>query len=556
MMNTANQAAPNVQRSTEVHEVIVVGSGAAGGMAAWNLTRQGVNVLMLDAGTRFRRTQFWSHVKPWEAREKAALGQKPPQFYVDTKEQPYLTDEKNPFELVRVWGRGGKTNVWGRVSLRYSDVDFEGPAKDGWEIPWPIRYKDIAPYYDRVEQLVGVCGGDDDQDSLPGSKFHLPAPAPRCGERMIMRAAKQAGISVVAGRRAVLTKEHNGRPKCHFCGACGKGCDIGAFFNSSDYLIEPAFKTGRLKVLDNAVVARVLVGDDGLANGVQYFDRTTREERRVYAKRVIVAASCIDSTRILLNSKSARYPNGIGNSSDVIGHYLTEQVRFHMYGFAPELVGTKAQNDDGIGGEHIYLPRYNHRGAKRDYLRGFGSQFWNTGAQPGLFWAKQMPGYGADFKKRVKDRFPALMAMHPYGEVLPYRHNRVRVDGTPNDQYGVPIAKLEYRTGENEQRMLKEMYDMAESIFRAAKAEMLPFTRGAIDSYGSAIHEHGTCRMGDDPKRSALNKFNQMHDVKNVFVMDGSSFTTASEKNPTLTILALAWRASDYLAAEMKRGNV
>jgi choline dehydrogenase-like flavoprotein len=373
---------------------------------------------------------------------------------------------------------------------------------------------------------------------------------------MIMRAAKQAGISVVAGRRAVLTKAHNGRPKCHFCGACGKGCDIGAFFNSSDYLIEPAFKTGRLKVLDNAVVARVLVGDDGLANGVQYFDRTTREERRVYAKRVIVAASCIDSTRILLNSKSARYPNGIGNSSDVIGHYLTEQVRFHMYGFAPELMGTKAQNDDGIGGEHIYLPRYNHRGAKRDYLRGFGSQFWNTGAQPGLFWAKQMPGYGADFKKRVKDRFPALMAMHPYGEVLPYRHNRVRVDGTPNDQYGVPIAKLEYRTGENEQRMLKEMYDMAESIFRAAKAEMLPFTRGAIDSYGSAIHEHGTCRMGDDPKRSALNKFNQMHDVKNVFVMDGSSFTTASEKNPTLTILALAWRASDYLAAEMKRGNV
>ncbi len=555
-MSTGSQAAPNVQRSAEVHEVIVIGSGAAGGMAAWNLTRQGVNVLMLDAGTRFRRTQFWSHVKPWEAREKAALGQRPPQFYVDTKEQPYLTDEKNPFELVRVWGRGGKTNVWGRVSLRYSDVDFEGPAKDGWEIPWPIRYKDIAPYYDRVEQLIGVCGGDDDQDSLPGSKYHLPAPAPRCGERMIMRAAKQAGVSVVAGRRAVLTKEHNGRPKCHFCGACGKGCDIGAFFNSSDYLIEPAFKTGRLKVLDNAVVARVLVGDDGLANGVQYFDRTTREERRIYAKRVIVAASCIDSTRILLNSKSARYPNGIGNSSDVIGHYLTEQIRFHMYGFAPELIGTKAQNDDGIGGEHIYLPRYNHRGAKRDYLRGFGSQFWNTGAQPGLFWAKQMPGYGADFKKRVKDCFPALMAMHPYGEVLPYRHNRVRVDGTPNDQYGVPIAKLEYRTGENEQRMLKEMYDMAESIFRAAKAEMLPFTRGAIDSYGSAIHEHGTCRMGDDPKRSALNKFNQMHDVKNVFVMDGSSFTTASEKNPTLTILALAWRASDYLAAEMKRGNV
>ncbi|MDX2180284.1 MAG: GMC family oxidoreductase [Bryobacteraceae bacterium] len=548
--------APQVQRSPEVHDVIVVGSGAAGGMAAWNLTRQGVNVLMLDAGEKFRRTQFWSHVKPWEAREKLAKGQRPPRFYVDTNEQPYLTDPKNPFELVRVWGRGGKTNVWGRVSLRYSDLDFEGPARDGWEIPWPIRYKDIAPYYDRVEQLIGVCGGDDDQPSLPGSKFHLPPPAPRCGERMLMRAAKSAGINVVPVRRAVLTKEHNGRPKCHFCGACGKGCDIGAFFNSSDYLIEPAFKTGRLKVTDNAVAARILVDDRGLANGVQYFDRLTREERRVYAKRVVVAASCIDSTRLLLNSKSPRYPNGLGNSSDAIGRYLTEQVRFHMYGFAPELIGTKAQNDDGIGGEHIYLPRYNYQGKKRDYLRGFGSQFWNTGAQPGLAWAKQIPGHGADFKKAVKDRFPAMIAMHPYGEVLPYRHNRVTVEGTPNDRYGVPIAKIEYTIGDNERKMVAEMYDMAESIFRAAKAEMLPFTRGAIDSFGSAIHEHGTCRMGDDARRAPLNKFNQMHDVTNVFVVDGSSFTTASEKNPTLTILALAWRASDYLAGEIKRGNV
>lgn len=548
--------APNVQRSAEVHDTIVIGSGAAGGMAAWNLTRRGVNVLMLDAGEKFRRTQFWSHVKPWETREKLAKGQRPPQFYLDTREQPYVTDPKNPFELVRVWGRGGKTNVWGRVSLRYSDLDFEGPARDGWEIPWPIRYKDIAPYYDRVEQLIGVCGGDDDQPSLPGSKFHLPPPAPRCGERMLMRAAQRAGIRVVLVRRAVLTKEHNGRPKCHFCGACGKGCDIGAFFNSSDYLIEPAFKTGRLIVTDNAVAARILVDDKGLANGVQYFDRASGEERRVYAKRVIVAASCVDSTRLLLNSKSPRYPNGLGNSSDAIGRYLTEQVRFHMYGFAPELIGTKAQNDDGIGGEHIYLPRYNYEGKKRDYLRGFGSQFWNTGAQPGLAWAKQIPGHGADFKKAVKDRFPAMIAMHPYGEVLPYRHNRVTVEGTPNDRYGVPIAKIEYSIGDNERKMVAEMYDMAESIFRAAKAEMLPFTRGAIDSFGSAIHEHGTCRMGDDAKRAPLNKFNQMHDVKNVFVVDGSSFTTASEKNPTLTILALAWRATDYLAGEIKRGNV
>jgi choline dehydrogenase-like flavoprotein len=548
--------APNVRRSETVHEVVVIGSGAAGGMAAWNLTRQGVPVLMLDAGTKFRRSQFWSHVKPWEERERRAKGQKPPQFWLDDAEQPYQTDPANPFRLFRVWGRGGKTNIWGRVSLRYSDANFEEPARDGWEIPWPIRYRDIAPYYDKVEQEIGVCGGTDNSEFLPGSRFHLPAPAPRCGEKLLQKAAASLGIGIVPVRRAVLTREHKGRPKCHFCGACGKGCDIGAFFNSSDYLIEPAFQSGRLSVIDNAVAARILVDDRGLASGVQYFDRYTKQEHTVRAKRVVVAASCIDSTRILLNSRSPRHPNGIGNSSDVIGRYLCEQVRFHMYGFAPELIGGKVHNDDGIGGEHIYMPRFRGQGGRQKYLRGYGSQFWFTGAHPGPSWAKKIDGYGAGFKKSVKDRFPALLSMHPYGEVLPYRHNRVTVEGTPQDQYGVPIARIEYTIGDNERRMVADMYDAAESIFRAVKAEILPFERGWIDSLGAAIHEHGTCRMGADPKRSALNGWNQMHGVKNVFVVDGSAFPTATEKNPTLTILALAWRATDHLAGEIKRRNV
>ncbi|MBX5496997.1 MAG: GMC family oxidoreductase, partial [Bryobacteraceae bacterium] len=244
-----------IKKAPEVHDVIVIGSGASGGMAAWNLTRQGVNVLMLDAGTRFNRASFWTHVKPWEWRERIERGQRPPRIVLDPKEQPYDYPKDQYFDLVRVWGRGGKTNIWGRVSLRYSDVDFEGPARDGWEIPWPIRYKDIAPYYDRVDQLIGVCGGDDDQDSLPGSRYHLPAPPPRCGERLLQKAAAGIGISIVSGRRAVLTRPHNGRAQCHFCGACGRGCDVSAFFNSSDYLIEPALKTKRLKIIDNAVVA-------------------------------------------------------------------------------------------------------------------------------------------------------------------------------------------------------------------------------------------------------------------------------------------------------------
>ncbi len=544
-----------VKKSPEVHDVIIVGSGAAGGMAAWNLTRKGVKVLMLDAGEKFNRGGFWSHVKPWETQKKLDAGQKPPQFYVDNAEQPYHSDPY--FYLVRVWGRGGRTNVWGRVALRYGDLDFAAAEKDGWEIDWPIRYRDVAPYYDRVEQLIGVCGGDDDQDSLPGSKYHLPPPPPRCGERLLQRAAKSVGISVVAQRKAVVTKEHNGHGPCHYCGACGRGCDVSAFFNSSDYLLEPAFKTGNLRLIDNAVVGRVLVGNDGLAKGVQYFDRKTGQEHTVLGKRVIIGAACVDSTRILLNSKSEKYPNGIGNSSDVIGRYLCEQVRFHMYGFAPELMGTKTLNDDGLGGEHIYMPRFNHRGPKRDYLRGYGSQFWNIGAQTGLSsWAKQMPGYGAGLKQNIKKHFPALIAMHPYGEVLPYKDNRVVVDAKKVDRYGLPIAKIEYRIRENERKMLGDMYDMAEQVIRAAKAEILPFERGAIDVAGSAIHEHGTVRMGRDPKRSALNGYCQMHDVKNVFVVDGAAFTTASEKNPTLTILALSWRATDYLAEGIRRGEV
>ncbi len=542
--------------SAKVHDVVIVGSGASGGMAAWNLTRKGINVLMLDAGSKFNRAGFWSHVKPWEWNQRLDSGRKPPQFLLDLKEQPYEYPKDRYFDLARVWGRGGKTNIWGRVSLRYGDVDFEGPAKDGWEVAWPFRYKDLKPYYDQVDQLIGVCGGPEDLDVLPGSQYHLPPPAPRCGEQLLKRAAASIGVQIIAGRRAVLTKPHNGRAACHYCGACGRGCDIAAFFNSSDYLIEPALATGRLEVVDNAVVARVLVGDDGKANGVQYFDRQTGAERTVRAKTVIVAASTVDSTRILLNSKSSKYPNGIGNSNDVIGRYLVEQVRFHVYAFMPQLLNGPVHNDDGISGEHVYLPRFNHRdGRKRDYLRGFGMQFWGSGAVANAGFAKSLDGFGADFKREVKRRYPALVALHPYGEVLPYRDNRITVDGTQKDKYGMPVARIDFKIGDNERKMIGEMYDTVETILRAAKAEPLPYKRGALDVAGSAIHEHGTVRMGDDKKRSALNGFCQMHEVSNVYVVDGAAFPTATEKNPTLTILAVAWRATDYLAERLRKGE-
>jgi choline dehydrogenase-like flavoprotein len=540
-----------------VYDAVVIGSGASGGMAAWNLTSKGARVLMLDAGTHFHRKDFWTHVTPYEWRERIQRGQQPPPFRLSSQDQPYLTPPEKPFDLWRVWGVGGKTNVWGRVSLRLSDLDFKGAERDGWEIPWPISYKDIAPYYDRVDQLIGVCGGDDDSDSLPGSRYHLPPPRPRCGEVLLRRAAQRAGIPIVAGRRAVLTRPHNGFAPCHYCGACGRGCDTASFFNSADHLIPVALKSGRLTLRTNAVAARILPNAEGLAGSVQYFDRQTKEEHHAFGKVIVLAASCIDSTRILLNSKSSRFPNGIGNASGVIGKYLCEQVRFHVRGFLPQLYGRPASNDDGIGGEHIYMPRFNHRGRARNYLRGFGSQFWGIGCQAGAgHFAKYLEGFGSSFKKNVKRHYPAWIEMHPYGEVLPRADNFVTVEGTPLDAFGVPLPKIALSIGDNERAMIEDMYDTALEIMHEARAELVHFKRGSVDVAGSAIHEHGTCRMGDDAKRSALNGFCQMHEVKNLFVIDGSAFPTATEKNPTLTILALAWRASDYLADELKKGNL
>ena len=548
-----------VIRPGRVYPVIVIGSGASGGMAAWNLTRKGVDVLMLDAGTRFDRSRFWTHVQPWEAQERMARGERPPEFFLNRAEQPYVTPDGRPFELTRVWGHGGKTNVWGRVSLRYAELDLKASERDGWEIPWPIAYTDIAPYYDQVEQLIGVCGGADDSDALPGSRFLQPAPAPRCGERLLARAMTKLGLPVVAGRRANMTRSTRGFPACHYCGNCGAGCDTASFFCSADHLLPPALATGRLEVRSNAVAARILTGEDGLATGVQYFDRRTGAERQVRGKVVVVGASCVDSTRILLNSKSARHPNGIGNGSDVIGRYLCEQIRLNVTGYLPDLLGAPTRNERGIGGEHIYMPRFNHRpGRGRDYLRGFGAQFWYTWASPfgAHAGSESIPGFGASLKAEIKRRHPAWFEIHPFGEVLPYAHNRITVDRNRVDRYGVPLPVIDYGIGENERKMTEHMADTVEEIVKAAGGVLVNYRRGQLDAMGSAIHEHGTCRMGADPTRSALNAFNQMHEVKNVFVVDGSAFPNASEKNPTLTILALAWRATDYLAEEIKRGTL
>lgn len=547
----------NIRRQRQVHDVIVIGSGASGGMAAYNLTQKGVNVLMLDAGDVFDRNQYWTHVTPFEAFARRRRGDRGPQHFLDTGEQPYLTEDDRPFSLVRVWGRGGKTNFWGRVSLRMSDLDFKAAERDGWGIPWPIEYGDVAPYYDRVDQLIGVCGGDDNSEVLPGSRHFLPVPPPRCGEVILSKAAEQAGVPVVATRRANLTRPHRGFQACHYCGNCGAGCRTMSRFSSADHLVPTALETGRLQIISNAVAARITVDGRGRASGVQYFDRRSGDEHHVRGRTVVVGAGCMDSTRILLNSTSDTFPNGLGNSSDQLGRNFCEQQMVHVTGFLPQLFGAGYSNDDGIGGGHIYLPRFNHRMTGLDYLRGFGIQTWGIGcASTGVPAAMMTPGFGAEFKAEVKRRYPAVVSLHPFGEVLPRSDNRVTVDPSRTDRYGVPLMRISVAFGDNEAKMRRHMYDTAEEILHIAGAEIMPIDRDEYGPPGSSIHEHGTCRMGADPRDSVLNRFNQMHEVENVFVVDGAAFTNASEKNPTITILALSWRATDYLVEELRRGNL
>ena len=440
-------------------------------------------------------------------------------------------------------------------------MDFEGGRRDGWEINWPISYADLKPYYDQVDQLIGVCGGDDDSEVLPGSKFHQPPPGPRCGERFIAAGAAKLGIPDGDRPPRQHDEAHRGFPPCHYCGKCGGGCDTASFFNSADHLLPFALKTGKLELRSQRggrARARWTTGAGQRRAVLRPADRrraATSTARWSWWARAAWTPRASCSTR-----SRERHPNGLGNGSDVIGRYLCEQIRLHARGFLPQLFGTKPRNDRGIGGEHVYMPRFNHLpGHKRDYLRGFGMQFWNTGSSPdgASHFAPALPGFGAGFKADVKRRYPSWFELHPFGEVLPYAHNRITVDEKKTDRYGVPLAHIDYRIGENERKMAEHMADTARGDGAPARAaRWSSYKRGELDFMGSAIHEHGTCRMGDDPKRSALNKFNQMHEVKNVFVVDGSSFPTPREKNPTLTILAVSWRATDYLADQIRQGNL
>jgi choline dehydrogenase-like flavoprotein len=588
---------PSQQRATSIepgatrYDVIVVGSGAAGGMAGYQLATAGLKVLMLEAGRAldpFRefKTMEW----PWQAENRGRLpnGERSinaaeyrmidrpygtaKQFekyktvysyagdrytkhsVVDERQHPF---SGTPYAWVRARVLGGKTNIWGRVALRLSDYDFKAKSRDGFGEDWPIGYADVAPYYDKVDRLLGISGTTENLPQLPDSIYQRPIKL-NCGEMILKKSVARMGRSLMPCRAGVTTDgvANKYRSPCKGRGRCGRGCDIQAAFHSPTALIFPARDTGNLDLRPNSTVSEVLVDPKtGLARGVRVIDSVTRKVYDFSARAVVLAASTLESTRLLLNSKSAQYPSGIANSSGLVGRYFCEHVMGPgASGFLPILRGREASLDDGRP-TGFYIARFQNITDKHPgFLRGYGFQGGSgCGSFPGF--AIGQAGFGSAFKTRVRELYPTPLGLGAFGEVLPRYENQVEVDSALKDAWGVPALRFNYTFGENERAMTKDMADTAEEMLEAAGCENISVNRNVLCE-GWSIHELGTARMGTDPKTSVTNSFGQTHDVKNLFVVDGSIFVSAGCQNPTWTILALSWRASDYLKEEARRGNL
>ncbi|WP_126972758.1 GMC oxidoreductase [Gynurincola endophyticus] len=575
-----------IKKNSKQYDAVIVGSGAGGGMAAYMLAKSGLKVCVLEAGAMYDpKTNVTQFKNPWDSPRRGASTKFRPFGDFDAcywgweiDGEPYTKERGTEWDWWRARMVGGRTNHWGRIALRWGPKDFKRKSIDGLGDDWPITYDEIKPYYDRVDKLIGVFGTNEGLDNEPDGHF-LPPPKPRLHELMIKNAGKGLGIPVVPSRMAILTKKINEeRGECIFCGQCNRACSYqDADFSSSNALIRPAIATGNLDIVVNAMAREVITNSEGLAVGVSYVDKTDLQEYQVNGRVVIVAASACESARLLLNSKSARHPNGLANNSDVVGKYLHDSTGVALGGYLPHLFDRKRYNEDGVGGMHVYTPWWLDN-KKLDFPRGYHIEYWGGMSQPAYGFGmgiqgmngkhpvrgqvKEAGGYGASLKEDIRFFYGASVGMAGRGEAIPLESNYCAIDSNVVDQWGIPVLKFNVKWSDHEVKQARHMQETFLEMMHEMGAIVTWGGDGtAANSYGlenpgKIIHEAGTVRMGNDARKSALNKWSQAHDCKNLFCVDGAQFVSQADKNITWTILALSMRASEYIMDQMKKQNL
>ncbi len=574
-----------IKKQPKKYDAIIVGSGAGGGMAAYTLANAGLKVCLIEAGPNYDPALNSAQLKfPWESPRRGASTKYRPFGDFDgcywgweIDGEPYTQSGAQNWDWWRARMVGGRTNHWGRISLRFGPKDFKRRSIDGLGDNWPIGYEDIKPYYDKLDQLVGVFGTNEGLANDPDGIF-LPPPKPRLHELFIKRAGQRIGIPVIPSRLSILTKQINKeRGACFYCAQCGRSCKVYADFSSSSVFVKPAVATGNVDLLTNAMVREVLTDREGLATGVSFINKDDMMEYQVFGRTVVLAASACESARLMLNSKSPRFQTGLGNSSNMLGKYLHNSTGADMGGIIPELFDRKRYNEDGVGGMHVYTPWWLDN-KKLDFPRGYHIEYGGGFGMPlyGFSWGienlngaykvngaqKEAGGYGASLKEDYRYFFGSHVGMAGRGEAVANIDNYCEIDPTVVDKFGIPVLRFHTAYSNYEINQAKHMKETFKEILHSMGAVITwggddgPENNYGLHTPGRIIHEAGTVRMGDDPKTSVLNKWCQSHDVKNVFCMDGGPFVSQADKNITWTIMALAMRSSEYLVDQLKKQNL
>lgn len=570
-----------IKNSAKTYDAVIVGSGAGGGMAAKILSEAGLSVAVLEAGPHFdpanpeQRTQLrW----PWESPRRGAgstraFGDFDASYGGwEIEGEPYTRAPGTQFEWFRSRMLGGRTNHWGRISLRFGPKDFKRKDIDGLGDNWPIGYEDVKPYYDKVDKLVGVFGSKEGLPNEPDG-FFLPPPKPRLHELYYINAARKANVTAIPGRLSILTKRiNNDRGVCFYCRQCSRGCTVYADFSAGTCLIFPAQKSGgKIDLFVNAMVREVVANEEGKAVGVSYISKDDRKEYQVNGKVIVLAASACGSARILLNSRSNQHPDGLGNSSGLVGKYLHDSTGASRAAFVPALMNRKIYNEDGVGGFHVYSPWWLDN-KKLDFARGYHIEIGGGLGMPAYgfgfditelnqFFGDVSGSYGPRLREEVRKYYGAVVSLSGRGESIAREGNYCEIDLETVDEFGIPVLRFNYTWSDQERRQAKHMQETFSEILHNMGGQLIGPAPGKAEDYGllapgMIIHEVGTTRMGKDPKRSVTNEYEQLHDAKNVFVVDGGPFVSQADKNPTWTILALAWRTSDYIIDQLKKQNI